>query len=540
MPTQTLARRLAALQACTELHRIGELDDQLQPIGKEGFRALEADWECFELEPEDEQIVQMSDEPRPGTTKRRQYYYKRIASEFCDCRPVAGAPCYLYFIQLTLQCPIPEEQNTRGRKIYPPEDAQQGFGILTTKRIPKLSAFSIFTRSGEVKVSLELAKEQVVLTSEQIGCINGFLNYTFTNVLRLQKFLMLFDPDSTENCVFIVPTVKIAAGGKMIDWKFLDVIQANGNTMPREVPDEERLAKPFDAQRFQDAVVMPWYRNQDQPQYFYVAEICPHLSPLSCFPGEQYRTFKHYYYAKYGLNIQNASQPLLDVDHTSARLNFLTPRYVNRKGVALPTSSEETKRAKRENLEQKQILVPELCTVHPFPASLWRTAVCLPCILYRINGLLLADDIRKQVSTDLGLGKQQIEDEEFQWPMLDFGWSLSEVLKKSRESKQRDGGKDVEVNSKEPKVGGGQGEAKKKEINVEAESKDDKKEKSANELIIEGEQKLQEADDFIEIGTWSNDMADDIASFGHGDDEEEDDAYLPVLPANVKFCRFFC
>lgn len=84
----------------------------------------------------------------------------------------------------------------------------------------------------------------------------------------------------------------------------------------------------------------------------------------------------------------------------------MTPRYVNRKGVALPTSSEETKRAKRENLEQKQILVPELCTVHPFPASLWRTAVCLPCILYRINGLLLADDIRKKVSMDIGLGQR--------------------------------------------------------------------------------------------------------------------------------------
>ena len=30
---------------------------------------------------------------------------------------------------------------------------------------------------------------------------------------------------------------------------------------------------------------MPWYRNQDQPQYFYVAEICQHLNPTSDFPG---------------------------------------------------------------------------------------------------------------------------------------------------------------------------------------------------------------------------------------------------------------
>ncbi|EDV93031.1 endoribonuclease Dcr-1 [Drosophila grimshawi] len=522
MPTQTLARRLAAFQACVELHKIGELDDQLQPIGKEGFRALEPDWECFDLEPEDEQIVQQNDEPRPGTTKRRQYYYKRIASEFCDCRPVPDVPCYLYFIQLTLQCPIPEEQNTRGRKIYPPEEAQQGFGILTLKRIPKLSAFSIFTRSGEVKVSLELARERVVLTSAQIDCINVFLNYTFTNVLRLQKFLMLFDPDSTENCVFIVPTVRAERDNRLIDWKFLELIQATGNMMPQPVPDEERQEQAFEAQRFQDAVVMPWYRNQDQPQYFYVAEICPHLSPLSCFPGDNYRTFKHYYLVKYNLTIQNTAQPLLDVDHTSARLNFLTPRYVNRKGVALPTSSEETKRAKRENLEQKQILVPELCTVHPFPASLWRTAVCLPCILYRINGLLLADDIRKQVSSDLALGRQQIDDEQFEWPMLDFGWSLSEVLKKSRESKQKQCSKEAVG-----KVDADPEEAT-KETPIE------KTEKSANELVIEGEEQLNSADDFIEIGTWSNDMADDIASYD--EDEEDDEDYLPVLPANVKFC----
>lgn len=155
---------------------------------------------------------------------------------------------------------------------------------------------------------------------------------------------------------------------------------------------------------------MPWYRNQDQPQYFYVAEICTNLNPQSAFPGSEYATFEEYYKRKYHIDIKNKEQHLLDVDHTSARLNFLTPRYVNRKGVALPTSSEETKRAKRENLEQKQILVPELCAIHPFPASLWRKAVCLPCILYRINALLLADEIRKTVAIQLGLGIVDLSD----------------------------------------------------------------------------------------------------------------------------------
>lgn len=81
---------------------------------------------------------------------------------------------------------------------------------------------------------------------------------------------------------------------------------------------------------------------------------------------------------------------------------------MNRKGVILPTSSDATKRAKRDNLSQKQILVPELCNIHLFPASMWRKAVSLPCILYRINALLLADEIRTIVAKDISLGSVDI------------------------------------------------------------------------------------------------------------------------------------
>ncbi|XP_075148746.1 endoribonuclease Dcr-1 [Haematobia irritans] len=543
MPTHVLARRMTALQACIALHKSGELDNNLQPIGKEGFRPIEEDWENFDLEEQDEKIVQENAEPRPGTTKRRQYYYKRIASEFCDCRPTAGMECYLYLLDLTLQCPIPEEQNTRGRKIYPPEDASQGFGILTLKKIPKVSSFPIFTRSGEVKVSLVLHPQRIVLTEENVSSINTFINYTFTKVLRLKKFLMLFDPESTENCVFIVPTVKTEDGlGKIIDWKFLKLIEENANMMPTPVPEEIRHATKFSADTFKDAVVMPWYRNQDQPHYFYVAEICHQLSPLSIFPSRKYLTFMHYYFLKYGLKIQ-PKQPLLDVDHTSARLNFLTPRYVNRKGVALPTSSEATKRAKRENLELKQILVPELCTVHPFPASLWRTAVCLPCILYRINGLLLADDIRKNVVRDIGLGKPELTEDK-EWPMLDFGWSLRDVLKKCKahkpspvaeESLKTDSNKDCDTNDKDKESG----------VNEIPEdlifnSSDGNSNKTANEIVEDAERKLmEEGGSFIEIGTWSNDMAKNLEYkivTDSEEDEEYDELLDGILPPYVKLC----
>ncbi|XP_044744812.1 endoribonuclease Dcr-1 [Coccinella septempunctata] len=483
MYNSLLARRAAAFMACQLLHKTGELDDNLQPIGKENFVASEEDWNTFPLDEADEELARENVEPRPGTTKRRQYYYKKVADALLSCHPVAGERSYFYKIVMTLTCPLPEEQNTRGRKIYPPEDFPQSFGILTSKKIPKISSFPIFTRSGEVSVDLELCSSNIVLTTKQISQLREFLNYTFTRVLRLQKYLMLFNPDSSLNSYLVVPTNSNSINNTVIDWNFVELINENLTILPEIVPEEKRANYNFDPKKYEDAVVMPWYRNQDQPQYFYVAEICKNLSPKSSFPGSEYATFEEYYLKKYDIQIQNFSQHLLDVDHTSARLNFLTPRYVNRKGVALPTSSEETKRAKRENLEQKQILVPELCAIHPFPASLWRKAVCLPCILYRINALLLADQIRKTVAVELLLGTAELE-EHFKWPALNFGWSLCDVIKKSKEDEAKQDEKPEEIEIEKAEII--------EDFDVE---------------IAEITDKIDDDKSSWNIGTWSNDMA---------------------------------
>jgi hypothetical protein len=63
-------------------------------------------------------------------------------------------------------------------------------------------------------------------------------------------------------------------------------------------------------------------------QFFLVAEICWNLTPESAFPSTAHATFREYYRTKYGAALTQPHQPLLDVDHTSARLNLLTPRSV--------------------------------------------------------------------------------------------------------------------------------------------------------------------------------------------------------------------
>lgn len=71
-------------------------------------------------------------------------------------------------------------------------------------------------------VSLSLQQQELLLSDSQLEMIAVFLNYTFTSVLRLQKYLMLFDPGASENCYFIVPTRK----GTIENWVFAENLKS--------------------------------------------------------------------------------------------------------------------------------------------------------------------------------------------------------------------------------------------------------------------------------------------------------------------------
>ncbi|XP_039762549.1 endoribonuclease Dcr-1 isoform X2 [Pararge aegeria] len=579
MPTRVLARRMVALQACRILHKSGELDNQLMPIGKENFKAAELENNVTCNEPSDP-----SDCGRPGTTKRRQYYFKRTAWAFTDCQAIIDATDSeiednptpdinvnegtnkggntLYAIASRLWCALPERYNTRGRRLHAPQHAPQAIGVLMARREPtqlQIPAFPVYTRSGEVRVSVEPALQaDVRLSPRRARLIRRFMRFVFSDVLRVRRRGMkLHTEGSTHNNYYVVPTIrKTRWDGTYwidVDWPFLELIYKHTEQKKLEMEkpmvweqDEKKKEKEkdgsqdasdmenplltsgevftFDPERYKEAVVTPWYRNQDQPQFFLVAEICWKLSPDSAFPSSQHDSFRSYYRAKYGAELTQSCQPLLDVDHTSARLNLLTPRYVNRKGVALPVSSERTRRAKRDRLDQKQILVPELCRVHPFAAPLWFATVALPCVLYRINALLIADEIRRAVAIEVGLGIPRIDDltcSGFQWPPLDFGWSLAEVLNADSEKIEKK--KDEE----ESKQDGNDEEGSDKEIQVEIEGVEngEEKEKTINDIL----QEKFDAESGFEIGTWSNDMASSIP-------QSEYDELLEPLPSNLTFC----
>ncbi|RWS16251.1 endoribonuclease Dicer-like protein [Dinothrombium tinctorium] len=433
MPNKKLAKKAAALEVCKRLHKEGELDNNLLPVGKEGIKdAIELGLEPYEDENEK---GKEKGQPRAGTTKRRQYYFKRVASALKGSPPLPGDKCRLYVFSMKLTCPIPEEQNTRGRKITDPADTPRCFGFITTSCVPSIPSFPVFTRSGEVIVSLKNVDEEFIFSDVDLERIKSFHRFTFHNVLRLVKYPMRYDPEKAQTSFFVVPVVGETFNDLdskiQVDWKFIEKVEAYEKDGEKEISEEARKNFVFDKEIYEDAVIKPWYRKNKQQFYFYVAEITD-LTPRSPFPDADYETFEMYYRGKYKEHIMNLDQPLLDVDHTSARLNLLTPRYVNRKGMTLPTSTQKTKKEKRENLQQKQILVPELCILHPFPASFWRKAVCLPCILYRLNSLLVAEELRQEVARNIGIGFINLPAGK-SWPPLDFGWTLADVLAQAAE-----------------------------------------------------------------------------------------------------------
>lgn len=102
-----------------------------------------------------------------------------------------------------------------------------------------------------------------------------------------------------------------------INMKYVSEVVANMENMPRIPKDEVRRQYKFNAEDYKDAIVMPWYRNLEQPVFYYVAEILPEWRPSSKFPDTHFETFNEYFIKKYKLEIYDQNQSLLDVDFTS-------------------------------------------------------------------------------------------------------------------------------------------------------------------------------------------------------------------------------
>lgn len=200
----------------------------------------------------------------------------------------------------------------------------------------------------------------------------------------------------------------------------------------------------FDAKNYLNSVVIPYYRNFDlTPQFYCVESIDYSQTPLSPFPASSankmslYETFYQYFALKYNILITDLAQPLLVVSHPSTRLNLLTPRYMNLKasvlqktyqtsGGASSGATTSSSSSKHHGSGSRIYLVPELVNMHPLSASVWKKSMCLPSILYRVNSLLLAEELRREIALSTGVGVPWSSADQFE--KLSFEWDRKKEI----------------------------------------------------------------------------------------------------------------
>uniref|UniRef100_A0A914KI95 Uncharacterized protein n=2 Tax=Meloidogyne incognita TaxID=6306 RepID=A0A914KI95_MELIC len=411
MNSKRLSLMAVALEACKRLHQRKELNDNLLPAGKDILDDLLGEVD------DDEYLPHLPS--RMGSSKKKRLYDRKMSKTLNSTLPSQDSECILYVMEMKLVKPVTDEGNPKRRKIIDPFESNSAFGFLSSKELPKIPGFPVFQRNGEMNVQIRKVKNQQFRpTFELLQLIYLFHQHIFEDILRVARGGVVFAPGHSPIPLLIVPLKKLSNAD--LDYEIdKDYLNWDIRESPTTPSDEIRKQFSFEESNYLNAVVSPWYRSEDQSAFYYVAEIMTDQFPSSSFPDEKFTCFNQYFMSKYQLEIYNQKQNLLDVDHTSARMNLLLPRAITGKSATRSLDPS-----------QRQILVPELVHIHPLSATLWSIIVTLPTILYRLNSLLLADEFRSKVLEDaLKINSQTPDD--FEWSPLQYVTLNDDLTQKS-------------------------------------------------------------------------------------------------------------
>ncbi|KRZ54679.1 Endoribonuclease dcr-1, partial [Trichinella nativa] len=364
MQNAKLAEMAAAFETAKMLHAMSELNEFLVPsvtVRKE-----------IELK-EDEQFFSISS---------RSYYLKEVPDALYKAIPRADQKSYLYAISISsIESFLPR------------------LGILVSKPIGNLPGFSVFTDESYIDVEIEFV-EETSYSAHQLDILTSFHCCLFKNYLFSGETDFIFDPENAACSYLIVPlkceynskcSVDLSIAEKIINWS-KDV---------SHIP--------------QQRIVYPWYKNKgDHDYYYFVTAVDNTCTPMSPFPFKMYRSFAEYFEVAKQVKVLDKNQPLLSVKMVSfKRLNLLCEKQIS---ILLFDFDDDTSSCQCK-------VVPELVVIHPMPASMWRCLIFLPTVLYRMNHLLIAEQLRLQILREAMFPGEVLEENRKIQP-LDKDWYL--------------------------------------------------------------------------------------------------------------------
>ncbi|XP_023219961.1 endoribonuclease Dicer-like isoform X2 [Centruroides sculpturatus] len=404
MSVKRHAKMAAALKACEELHKIGELDENLLPIGDNIDKYKHEVVDKFDDE---------KDKKKTGRKKTIQAYEKKIPDLLQKSLPTEHDTCFLYTVHMKFS-----SVNNLGilRDAENVENGTSEYGILTTKQFPTFFGFPVFTAKTALKIdiNIESVKTCMKFSNDQLCAIQVFHQYIFTEILQIDTKRFQFDPKTAEFSLYIVPIIKNdECNSNGIDWNLINLVCCHVNTEKQELI--KRNKNVINSKSYDDAVIYTWYNDTRRKHFFYVNEILHQKSPLSCFPSKEYKNYKQYFNDKYSVEIENENQFLLSCGYINNTFcTKITSRYSDQYGKSLKKSSIE--KLKKQTIVN---LVPELCIIIPLSYSFFRKILTLPSVLYRLSSYIQADQFRFIIAKEANIGLAELPPD-FKWPTFEY------------------------------------------------------------------------------------------------------------------------
>ncbi|XP_055622059.1 endoribonuclease Dicer [Toxorhynchites rutilus septentrionalis] len=383
MPNIKLAKRSAAFNACKKLYEHSELNEHLIPIDSKRKLDTVADvyfnhWKEFSKDP-----------PKTaGTQKCVRNHAIVYPQETTNCCPQPGRPCYIYILRVTAGFTedIADINTNIFQKLY---DSENNYGIMTTKPLPVLAKMKCFVTLGLINVHLD--ETPITLSNAgsagELERLRHFHVMIFRDMLKLWKQFLVYDYSNEANSFLVVPL----KNSQYIDWDLVKVFQQLKEP-PSELAVWVREKAQFDPNCYRHRVILPWYKTSRDRNYV-VTIVHEHMTPKSPFPNLEYSSYEDYFKQTYHQQVVKHDQFLIEVKGITTHLNLLRPGM-----------DDDGKKARAKNRRYNEILIPELCHNYQVPADYWLKATLLPSALHRLHYLLLAEKIRVDLATSIGVG----------------------------------------------------------------------------------------------------------------------------------------
>lgn len=375
-----LAKQHAAFKACQMLYQHKELNDNLVPVDdtskiEECFEDYFAHWKDY-----------AEDKKSAGTRNHRRYHKIKTPDVLINSAPHVNKQSFLYRIVVRPKFDI-ANTNLSLETFHELFGNGSEFGILTSRRIPKLCSMRLFQSYGEIEVEIKTPPMAVtVKTQDELKILRNFHVAIFRDVLNTWMPFYVLDTAS-----YLIVPLNDDAG---INWKLAADFQKIEQPRHLTYDDIQKTDFTFDA--YHHRVVNPVYRDTDQK--YVVLAVHEHLSPMSPFPNDEYSSYEEYYRDKFSKAICKLHQPLIEVKGIRQDLNLF-----------FPGAGVSGKQRKQDKYNVTEHYIPELCHNFKFPADYWLKATLLPSICHRMELMLLAEELRSWLireGIDNGRGPQ--------------------------------------------------------------------------------------------------------------------------------------